>query len=231
MKNTSADIRERIAKLEATIATLEVKARELYSASENAEAERSSHAFAALVEGNKDRQGQMARLAGRPQALQDEARDVERALAVAIKKILDLRARFASAVRAEKIQEVRSLCEQARVPQDQLQKLAAPLVELVSKISEAEARLSVAIRQLGQILKPPKLRKAFNDAPAIESQADLGSPAAIFAAHFLGTGGVLDGMEIGARDPSMLLYYTGKLDVIERELDKLQPQTSKDAAA
>jgi len=231
MKNTSANISEQISQMQTTIATLEGKAREFYSASENAEAERSSHAFAALVEGDKDSEAQMERLAGRPQQLQTEAKNIESALAVAIKKLLNLRAQFASAVLMEKIQECRSMCDEARVSEKQLQKLSEPLIKAVAKASAAETKLRLALRELGEIVKPRKLRRDFDAPLGIENIAsNLGSPVAVLASHVLGSCDALSGVEIGKCDERMLAWYSSKLDEIEHKLDNLQPQT-KDAAA
>jgi hypothetical protein len=229
MGKISNEIREQIIELETKIAALEQKAASLRQISETSELERASHAFAALVEGNENSQKKMEKLSGKPQQVAIQARDIEAAISIGIKKLVDLRAMFTSAVIGEKIQEVRSIMAEARLSEEKLRSLAAPFLAEVAKANDAESKLVTALRELGQIVKPSKIRSDFDVPLQIENQfRDFGHPSMTLAAHILSEGRHLDGMEIGLRDPSILAYQLGKHDGIEKELDKLQPVSTMD---
>lgn len=79
---TSVEIRSEIDALQAKLAPLHKQIEELRAASESTEAERSSHAFAALIENDADSKSQMAQLDGKPQQLQADAKNLESVIRV-----------------------------------------------------------------------------------------------------------------------------------------------------
>ena len=234
MKSKSDEIREQITTVEAKLSELEAKVNVLRSASEEAQSERNANAFAALVQGDSVSKKKMEELAGKPQQAVAEARDIEAAISGGVKKLLDLRAEFAIAITTEKIEECRALCLEARIKEEEIEKFVSPILKRLAKAQDAEKRLSTALRELSEIVRPHKVRGMLKAPMHIENRAydlDRGSPCRHLLAHILGKDNVLQGVEIGKYDPSILSYYVGQIDVIEKELDKLSPKSAQPTAA
>lgn len=239
MSNSSTEIQSKISDLESKIATLKHKADQLRATSAEVGAVRSNYAFAALAEGDAESKQKMDEYSIKLQELELEGCDVSDALAIANKKLADLNVDLESVIRREKIEQIGELCKEVLNLDAKFEELVAPFANAVKDASDLENKISVALFELGEIVRPKESRRAFDPNVAIESRArDLIGRAEALAAHALAQVKTLRGVTISRFEFSSQRtfdWYKGKIETILNEVaalpsgvSRLAPSKSRD---